>query len=171
MVPSNAEPAQSSQIRSFSQHPTLDEKLQSVIDRGQRNGWNAAPDRDVNVFRGIMSVGSDHSLIDHLTLVRDCQAVLHGQLTRWFRQHANNLADSWSLIQSSNALRSKAVQLVERYDLRAADALQLAAALGWCAGVPTTPMLPETPVSPHLLLDRGRLMLAGNRAPIWNSDS
>lgn len=52
------------------------------------------------------------------------------------RKLANKLADSWSLIQPSNALRSKAVQLVERYDLRAADALQLAAALGWCENTP-----------------------------------
>ena len=28
------------------------------------------------------------------------------------------------------------MQLVERYDLRAADALQLAAALGWCEDAP-----------------------------------
>jgi len=48
------------------------------------------------------------------------------------RKLARNLADSWSLIQPSNVLRSKAIQLVERYDLRAADALQLAAALVWC---------------------------------------
>jgi len=31
-------------------------------------------------------------------------------------------------------LRAKSAQLVERYDLRAADAFQLAAALEWCAG-------------------------------------
>jgi predicted nucleic acid-binding protein len=49
---------------------------------------------------------------------------------------AKVLADSWSLIQPSNVLRSKAVQLVERYDLRAADALQLAAALVWCEDAP-----------------------------------
>ena len=33
-------------------------------------------------------------------------------------------------------LRSKAIQLVERYDLRAADSLQLAAALAWCEDAP-----------------------------------
>ena len=55
----------------------------------------------------------------------------------WSAAHklAKKLADSWSLVQPSNALRSKAV-LVERYDLRAADALQLAAALGWCEDAP-----------------------------------
>ncbi|HSZ02802.1 MAG TPA: type II toxin-antitoxin system VapC family toxin [Terriglobales bacterium] len=52
------------------------------------------------------------------------------------RKLAKDLADSWSLIQPSNVLRSKAVQLVERYDLRGADSLQLAAALSWCEDVP-----------------------------------
>ncbi len=48
------------------------------------------------------------------------------------RKLAKILADSWSLIEPSNVLRSRAVQLVERCDLRAADSLQLAAALAWC---------------------------------------
>jgi len=74
----------------LSQQSTLDEKSQIVIDRGERNGWNAAPDRGVNVFRGMVSAGSDHGLIDHLTLVRDRQAVLHGQLTEPFRSEAHN---------------------------------------------------------------------------------
>jgi predicted nucleic acid-binding protein len=52
------------------------------------------------------------------------------------RKLAKILADSWSLIQPSNILHSKAVQLVERYDLRAADARQLAAALVWCEDAP-----------------------------------
>jgi predicted nucleic acid-binding protein len=42
------------------------------------------------------------------------------------------LADSWAVIQPTDAVRTKAIQMVERYDLRAADALQLAAALEWC---------------------------------------
>jgi predicted nucleic acid-binding protein len=46
------------------------------------------------------------------------------------------LADSWSVIQPSDTLRSEAVELVDRYDLRAADSLQLAAALAWCEGTP-----------------------------------
>ena len=45
------------------------------------------------------------------------------------RKLANTLADAWSVIQPSDAVRAKAMQLVDRYDLRAADALQLAAAL------------------------------------------
>ena len=52
------------------------------------------------------------------------------------RKLAKNLADSWSLIQPSNVLRSKAIEVVERYDLRAADALQLAAALTWREDAP-----------------------------------
>ncbi|MGA2457754.1 MAG: hypothetical protein ABSF85_09310 [Terriglobales bacterium] len=49
---------------------------------------------------------------------------------------ANTLADAWSVIQPSDAVRAKAMQLVDRYDLRAADALQLAAALVWCEDLP-----------------------------------
>lgn len=46
------------------------------------------------------------------------------------------LADAWFVIQPSNGLRAKASELVNRYDLRAADALQLAAALEWCEDLP-----------------------------------
>jgi uncharacterized protein len=49
---------------------------------------------------------------------------------------ATALADAWSVIQPSEAVLAKAMQLVDRYDLRAADALQLAAALVWCEDVP-----------------------------------
>ncbi len=52
------------------------------------------------------------------------------------RRLAAALADAWFVIQPSDALRAKAAQLVDRYDLRAADALQLAAALEWCQGAP-----------------------------------
>ena len=52
------------------------------------------------------------------------------------RKLARVIGDYWSVIQPSDALRGKAVQLVERYDLRAADSLQLAAALEWCEDVP-----------------------------------
>src|ERR1039458_10271294 len=64
--------------RDLSQQPTLDEKPQIVVDRGQRNGWNVTPDSGINVFWGIVPVGSDDGLIDHLTLVRDRQTVLRG---------------------------------------------------------------------------------------------
>jgi len=46
------------------------------------------------------------------------------------------LSDSWFLIRPSDALRTRAMQLVDQYDLRAADALQLSAALEWCEGAP-----------------------------------
>jgi predicted nucleic acid-binding protein len=52
------------------------------------------------------------------------------------RKLAKNLADSWSVIQPSDALRMTAIQLVDRYDLRAADSFQLAAALEWCEYTP-----------------------------------
>ena len=49
---------------------------------------------------------------------------------------AGDLADLWSVVQPSDTLRAKAVQLVDHYDLRAADSLQLAAALEWCQDNP-----------------------------------
>ena len=49
---------------------------------------------------------------------------------------AKGLADSWSVIQPSDALRNKAAQLVDYFDLREADSLQLAAALEWCEHAP-----------------------------------
>jgi uncharacterized protein len=52
------------------------------------------------------------------------------------RHLAQGLADYWSVIQPSDALRAEASQLVSRYDLRAADALHLAAALVWCQHAP-----------------------------------
>ncbi len=52
------------------------------------------------------------------------------------RKLAKRLASSWFVIQPSDALRARSIELVERYDLRAADSLQLAAALEWCEGAP-----------------------------------
>jgi predicted nucleic acid-binding protein len=52
------------------------------------------------------------------------------------RKLARKLSDTCSTIQSSDTLRVKAAQLVENYDLRAADAFQLAAALVWCEDAP-----------------------------------
>ncbi|HMD97309.1 MAG TPA: hypothetical protein VKM93_08300 [Terriglobia bacterium] len=57
------------------------------------------------------------------------------------RRLAKDLSDSWSVIQPSDALLANAAQLVDRYDLRAADALQLAAALVWCEDFPPEPCL------------------------------
>jgi predicted nucleic acid-binding protein len=52
------------------------------------------------------------------------------------RRLAEDLAESWRVVQPSNSLRDRASQLVERYDLKAADALQLAAALEWGENIP-----------------------------------
>jgi hypothetical protein len=49
---------------------------------------------------------------------------------------AKNLAASWSVIQPSDALRATAIQIVDRYDLRAAASFQLSAALEWCEYAP-----------------------------------
>jgi predicted nucleic acid-binding protein len=62
------------------------------------------------------------------------------QLTsdEWLKSQrlAADLAEAWSVIQPSDSLRTRATQLVDRYDLRSADALQLAAALNWCEDAP-----------------------------------
>ena len=64
--------AQRGRMRSdLSQQPTLDEKPEIVVDRGERNRWNATPDSGVNVFWRIVPMRSDDGLIDYLTLVRD----------------------------------------------------------------------------------------------------
>ena len=52
------------------------------------------------------------------------------------RNLAKRLADSWFVIQPSDGLRAKAIQLLDRYDLRSADSFQLAAALEWCEDAP-----------------------------------
>jgi hypothetical protein len=76
---------QSRRMRSdLSQQSAFDKKPQIVIDRSQRNRWNATPDRGVNVFWRMMSVRSDDCFIYHLTLVRDRQTVSLGQLTEVF---------------------------------------------------------------------------------------
>ena len=66
------------------QQAALDEKPQIIVDRCERNRWNATPDGGVNVFRRIMSGRSDDGLVDHLSLVRDRQTVLRGQFTELF---------------------------------------------------------------------------------------
>ena len=52
------------------------------------------------------------------------------------RNLAQRLVNSWFVVQPSDALRTKAIELVERYDLRAADSFQLAAALVWSEDAP-----------------------------------
>ncbi len=77
--------AQSGRMRSnLSQQSAFDEKPEIVVDGGQRNGWNATPDRSINIFWGMVSMGSDDGLIDDLALMRDRQTMLRRQLTELF---------------------------------------------------------------------------------------
>lgn len=48
----------------------------------------------------------------------------------------DQLRHSWRELQSSETLRAEAESLLSRFPLRAADALQLAAALTWAVGHP-----------------------------------
>lgn len=52
------------------------------------------------------------------------------------RKLAANLAEEWWVVQPSDVLPARAASLIERHDLRAADALQLAAGLEWCENRP-----------------------------------
>src|ERR1700678_4152745 len=72
------------------QQPALDKRPQIVVDRGERNRWNAAPNRGVNIFRGMVPVRGDDGLIDHLTLVRHRQTVLRSQFTKLFMGEAHD---------------------------------------------------------------------------------
>lgn len=53
------------------------------------------------------------------------------------RHALHTLAQAWSEIQPSDALRSLAERLLAVHPLRSADALQLAAAIQWCQGLTT----------------------------------
>ena len=53
------------------------------------------------------------------------------------RHVLHTLAQAWSEIQPSDALRSLAERLLAVHPLRSADALQLAAAIQWCQGLTT----------------------------------
>ena len=76
--------------------------------------------------------------------IRLVMGVLSGMFQRFVSgaRNVNAVSDaphrwcSWSMIQPSDALRTKSAQLVDRYDLRAADSFQLAAALVWCEDAP-----------------------------------
>jgi len=52
------------------------------------------------------------------------------------KQVARAVAMTWSAIDPSAHIEREARALLELYPLRAADALQLAAALAWCEGKP-----------------------------------
>jgi uncharacterized protein len=47
-------------------------------------------------------------------------------------QILRGLSEQWDEVEPSEHVRALAMELLERFDLRAADALQLAAALVWC---------------------------------------
>ena len=59
---------------------------------------------------------------------------------QWGRalKSTSQLAETWSVIPPSTAIRARAIELVKRYDLRAGDSLQLAAALEWSEGEPSS---------------------------------
>lgn len=50
------------------------------------------------------------------------------------KQRAAVLGDEWRSVRPSAGILAKALELLETYPLRAADALQLSAALAWCEG-------------------------------------
>ncbi len=52
------------------------------------------------------------------------------------QEAAEKLALEWIVIVPSESIRKRAVEATAKYDLRAADALQLAAALEWCDDQP-----------------------------------
>lgn len=58
--------------------------------------------------------------------------VVHAQA----RLAAEKIALDWSMIEASIAIAMEARELLRVHDLRAADALQLAAALAWCESKP-----------------------------------
>jgi predicted nucleic acid-binding protein len=53
------------------------------------------------------------------------------------KAQAAGLASRWFTVEPSNAIKLRAFQLLESCPLRAADSLQLAAALQWCENRPT----------------------------------
>ena len=57
---------------------------------GCGSAGNAAPNRGVNVFRGIVPVGNDDRLINYLALVRNRQTMLRRQFTELFVGEAHN---------------------------------------------------------------------------------
>jgi predicted nucleic acid-binding protein len=68
---------------------------------------------------------------------RDMRAgILTGLEFRQAQQRLENLRDIWLEVQPVESLRSLAEVLLERYPLRAADALQLAAAYTWSGNRP-----------------------------------
>ena len=59
------------------------------------------------------------------------------------RKLAKSLADLWSVIQPSHALRAQAARLVDRYDLRAGGLLAVGGGAGVVRRHPPRPCLPD----------------------------
>src|SRR5882672_1990222 len=73
--------AQHRSMRSnLAQQAMRDEEADVLINGSQRHGRNAPPDIGIDLFGRIVSVGSNYSLVDHLTLVRRSQAELPGKI-------------------------------------------------------------------------------------------
>ena len=64
------------------------------------------------------------------------EGLLSADQHRRARARLNRLAGNWYEVEDVPAVKTEADRLLDRYDLRAADALQLGAALVACAGKP-----------------------------------
>lgn len=73
-----------------------------------------------------------HSAFERLLRMRQVSATGHSVALR----QLDKLRKNWREIQPSANLRSEAEVLLAQFPLRAADALQLAAAVAWSAGFP-----------------------------------
>src|SRR5262249_19338974 len=81
--------------------------------------WWATPVEIVSALARLLRVG-------HLS-TSDWQNAL---------KSVQSVSETWFVVPPTSALRSRAVEIVKLYDLRAADSLQLAAAFEWCEGAP-----------------------------------
>ncbi len=89
---------------------------------------------------------AEHSPVVWWGSLVECSSALErrrraGQLTHTDLHHSGqllgHLATAWSEIQPTDLLRGRALRLLSSHDLRAADALQLAAALVWAEEQPS----------------------------------
>jgi predicted nucleic acid-binding protein len=69
-------------------------------------------------------------------LVRMRQLTSNGQVQAQITLEA--LRTNWREVRPSDEIRDRAELLLDRFPLRAADAIQLAAALAWASGKPST---------------------------------
>lgn len=64
------------------------------------------------------------------------EGTINGTALAQALRRLDTLRRSWAEMIPNERIRAMAEQLPERYDLRASDAFQLAAALAWCSGRP-----------------------------------